>query len=256
MGSIFLQVAILVFVYMTVWYSVSLVLKRSDVADLAWGLGFICISLFLYLNNPQNPTIKIVSLLVFFWGSRLSWDIFDRLINSSEDYRYLQLRQQWGKWFYIRSFFQVYLLQGIFMFLISLGIIYASQSTANSLSLQIISGLVIWYIGFALEYVADTQLKDFINMPQNKGRLMTEGLWKFSRHPNYFGEVTQWWGIFILVANQQSLISLISPITITILILFVSGIPMLEKKYADRPDWQDYKNRTSAFVPWWPKIDK
>lgn len=253
MGTIFLQIAILIFVYMTIWFSVSVAIKRNDIADVAWGLGFICISLFLYLSYPQSTMIKMTSLLVFFWGSRLSWHIFNRLINSPEDYRYLTWRQEWGSWFYLRSYLQVYLLQGFFMLLISSSLIFASQSLTNSLSPQIIIGLAIWYFGFAFEYIGDRQLRDFINMPQNRGRLMTEGLWRYTRHPNYFGEVTQWWGIFILVASQQSLFAVISPLTITILILFVSGIPMLEKKYAGRPDWQEYKQKTSTFIPWFPK---
>ncbi len=253
MGPVFLQVAVLIFVYMTIWFSVSVALKRNDVADLAWGLGFIAISLFLVLINPNSPVLKLVSLLIFFWGSRLALHIFNRLINNSEDPRYLNWRNQWGSSFYLRSFFQVFMLQGLFMYLISLTIITSTQSTTTTLNYQIIIGIIVWYLGFVFEYVGDQQLKDFLNMPQNRGRLMTEGLWKYTRHPNYFGEVTQWWGIYILTFSLSTWYSILSPATITVLILFVSGIPLTEKHYSNRPDWQEYKERTSVFIPWWPK---
>ncbi len=253
MGSVFLQVAVLIFIYMTVWFSVAIALKRNDVADLAWGLGFIAISLFLVLSNPDNPVLKMISVLIFFWGSRLSLHIFGRLINSEEDPRYLAWRNEWGSSFYLRSFFQVFMLQGFFMYLISLSAIASTSSTSTTISPQIIIGLLVWYTGFVFEYVGDQQLRDFLNMPQNRGRLMTEGLWNYTRHPNYFGEVTQWWGIFILTFSASTWFSILSPLTITLLILFVSGVPLLEKRYAGRPDWQEYKSRTSVFIPWWPK---
>ncbi len=253
MGSVFLQVAILIFVYMFVWFSISVSLKRNDVADLAWGLGFITISIFLVLSSPNNPVLKLISVLVFFWGSRLALHIFNRLLSKEEDPRYLTWRNQWGKSFYIRSFFQVFMLQGLFMYLISLTLIHSTYSTVVNLTPQIVLGVLVWYLGFVFEYVGDQQLKDFLNMPQNRGRLMTEGLWKFTRHPNYFGEVTQWWGIFILGLSFSSWYTILSPLTITSLILFVSGVPLLEKHYAGRPDWEEYKSRTSIFIPWWPK---
>ena len=107
-------------------------------------------------------------------------------------------------------------------------------------------GLIVWIFGFYFESTADKQLSNHIKNPANKGKLMTTGLWKYSRHPNYFGEVTQWWGIFLL---SSSLFTIISPLTITLLILFVSGIPLLEKKYEGRPDWEEYKKKTSIFIP-------
>lgn len=109
-----------------------------------------------------------------------------------------------------------------------------------------ISGIIIWMIGFYFESTADKQLSEFIKNPENKGKLMTSGLYKYSRHPNYFGEVTQWWGIFLI---SGSLITIISPLTITLLILFVSGVPLLEKKYVGRSDWEEYKKKTSVFIP-------
>ncbi len=253
MGSVFLHVAVLIFVYMTVWFSISVALKRNDVADLAWGLGFIAISLFLALNNPENPVLKLVAVLIFLWGSRLAFHIFGRLIKGQEDPRYLAWRNEWGGNFYLRSFLQVFMLQGFFMFLISLSVISSTYSVVSSLDYQIVAGIMVWYFGFVFESTADQQLKDFVNRPQNRGQLMTDGLWKYSRHPNYFGEVTQWWGIFIITFSLDTWYSILSPLTITLLILFVSGVPLLEKRYEGRQGWLEYKKGTSIFIPWFPK---
>ncbi len=254
MTSVFFQVAFLVFIYMSVWFSVSVALKRNDVADFAWGLGFIIIGLYLFLQSPQNPTLTMVLILTTIWGTRLAFHIYLRLVNNTEDPRYLAWRQEWGKYFYLRSYFQVFLLQGFLMYLISLSIISATYSTQTSPSTTLVLGIAVWLIGFYFEHYGDKQLKDFLSNPANRGRIMTEGLWKYTRHPNYFGEVTMWWGIFTIVFNSNTWFSVLSPLTITTLILFVSGVPMLEKRYQGRPDFEEYKKRTSAFFPWFPKV--
>lgn len=253
MDSIFLQVAGLIFLYMTVWFSISVAIKRNDIADIAWGLGFIFISFFLLLQNPDSNYLKMITVLVTIWGTRLAWHIFLRAIKKTEDYRYAAWRKEWGKNFYLRSYLQVFLLQGLFMFLISTSIISSYFSKVESLTTLSIVGIAVWFLGFVFESVGDRQLKDFVSNPHNKGKIITTGLWKYTRHPNYFGEVTQWWGIYLLSLSNPSYYAIISPLTITILILFVSGVPMLEKKYEGRPDWQDYKNKTSVFIPWFLK---
>lgn len=243
--NIFLQVAILVFIYMNVWFLISLIVKRNDIADLAWGLGFVAVSWFTFLRSGYNLAQIVVTLLVSIWGLRLASHIYKRLKRTTEDKRYLAWRNEWGKYFLVRSYFQVYILQGIFLYLISISIIYINSNNIDFGIMQII-GIITWIIGFYFEYTSDKQLSDFIKNPANKGKLMTTGLWKYSRHPNYFGEVTQWWGIFLLAG---SLFTIISPLTITLLILFVSGVPLLEKKYEGRADWEDYKKTTSVFIP-------
>jgi steroid 5-alpha reductase family enzyme len=194
-----------------------------------------------------------VNSMVTIWGVRLSWYIYNRNKNKSEDSRYLEWRKTW-KNFYLRSFFQVFLLQGIFLFLISLPVIFINSSVSNSFGSVSIAGLLVWGLGFYFESTGDRQLKKFISNPVNKGKLMDRGLWRYSRHPNYFGEVTQWWGIFVIALSiSGSLFTIVGPITITTLILFVSGIPLLEKKYTDRLDFEEYKKRTSIFIPLPPR---
>jgi steroid 5-alpha reductase family enzyme len=239
--------------YMTLWIMISVIKKRNDVADIAWGIGFVFMAWLSFFISGFSFKAFLVNGLVTVWGFRLAWHIYNRNKNKPEDSRYLELRKTW-KHFYLRSFLQVFLLQGIFLFLISLPVIYINYSVSNDFGMTEFIGLLVWSIGFYFESVGDRQLKEFVSNPANRGKLMDKGLWKYSRHPNYFGEVTQWWGIFIIALSiPGSLFTIIGPLTITVLILFVSGVPLLEKKYAGRPDFESYKKRTSVFIPLPPK---
>lgn len=245
-----------VLAYMSVWFVISLLVRRNDIADTAWGLGFVGLSWLGYVLSPYRTSPALVTtLLVTMWGIRLSWHIFLRNRKKPEDYRYKAWREQWGSWFYVRSFLQVYLLQGILLFLIALPVTYQHlHRVSGTFTVWDGLGFLVWVIGFCIEAVADFQLRRFIRNPDNKGRLMTTGLWQYSRHPNYFGEVLQWWGIFLYaVAVPGGYVTVVGPITITLLILFVSGIPLLEKKYAGREDFVRYARQTSVFIPLPPK---
>lgn len=238
--------------YMTLWFIVSLIKKRNDVVDIAWGIGFVLLTWVSYIISDFPSTIGfIVGVLVSIWGIRLSWHIYLRNRGNPEDYRYNIYRKTWEKWFYLRSFVQIYLLQGALLFLVVLPVLLINDSKVYStLGLFNIFGLILWLIGFFFEVVGDLQLTKFIKKSENKGKLMREGLWRYTRHPNYFGEVTQWWGIWIIslgVTNEW--VGVIGPITITLLILFVSGVPLLEKKYEGRRDFEEYKKHTSKFFP-------
>lgn len=253
--SYYLILAGVLFVYMTFWFVLSLIKKRNDIADIAWGLGFILMSWFsLYLSGEYGLRSLIVCVLVSIWGLRLAIHIYERNKGKMEDYRYLAWRNEWGKWFYIRSYLQVYLLQGALLFLIVLPVLFINRSSQAELGLLDIIGVLVWLIGFYFESVGDSQLAKFIKDPLNKGKLMQSGLWAYTRHPNYFGEVTQWWGIWLIALSASvSWISIVGPLTITILILKVSGIPMLEKKMELNPEFAEYKRRVSKFFPLPPR---
>jgi steroid 5-alpha reductase family enzyme len=240
---------------MSLWFVVSLVKKRNDVADVAWGLGFILMSwTSMYLAGDFGMRGLIVSLLVSIWGLRLAWHIHNRNKGKTEDYRYLAWRNEWGKWFYLRSYLQVYLLQGALLFLIVFPVLLINRSVGSGLGLLDIIGVVVWLIGFYFESVGDAQLAKFIKDPANKGKLMQSGLWSYTRHPNYFGEVVQWWGIWLIALSlPMGWIGIVGPLTISILILKVSGIPMLERKMEENPAFADYKRRVSKFFPLPPR---
>lgn len=243
--------AIVIAVYMTSWFLVAILRKRNDVADTAWGIGFFVASLVpLILYGIQSFEQIVVTLLVLIWGARLSSHIHIRNKNRSEDPRYLAWRQTWT-WFYTRSFFQIFMLQGILLILVVSPVLFINTYEMNNLTWPFFIGLIIWIIGFTFETVGDKQLKTFIQNPENKGKIMNQGLWAYTRHPNYFGEVTQWWGLYIIaLAVPYGIWSIIGPLTITTLILFVSGVPMLEKSFTGKPGWEEYKRRTSVFIPW------
>lgn len=255
MLEIFLSVGIVIFLYMSCWFVLAALTKRNDVADIAWGLGFITVVYYLYaLSQNTSPQFSLILLLTTLWGVRLAIHIYRRFIKRKEDSRYTEMKKSWGKWYYFRTYLQVFVLQGFIMLLISMSAIIASQSYSTSLHLLNFVGMVIWMYGFFFETVGDLQLNQFISNPKNKGKLMTTGLWQYTRHPNYFGEVSQWWGIFLIVITLPlGYLAIISPLTITYMILKVSGIPMLEKKYEGRQDFAEYKSKTSAFFPWFPR---
>jgi len=249
--SNYLLLALILFGYMSLWFLISVAKKRNDVADVAWGLGFILLtwnSFFLFSSFSLRGLIA--SILVSIWGSRLAWHIHRRNRNKKEDYRYLAWRQEWGRFFYVRSYFQVYLLQGALLYLIIVPVLLINSNVGSSFNVIDGLGILVWLFGFFFEAVGDAQLARFLQDPANRGKIMQSGLWRYSRHPNYFGEVTQWWGLFLLALSLPSgWLGIIGPLTITILILKVSGIPMLEKKMAENPEFAEYKRRTSIFIP-------
>lgn len=237
-------------------FIVSIIIKRNDIADVAWGPGIalVAITSFLLTTNPSF-TQSVVTTLICVWALRLGIRVgLKNVRKPGEDPRYKRWRDSWGKWFYIRSFFQVFVLQVGLMIVLGYGAIHLSLFGSNDTWWFIAAGTCIWIFGFLFESVSDWQLDHFITNPANKGKLMRYGLWKYSRHPNYFGEVTMWWGLWIMIIPTPfSLLALISPVTITLLILFVSGIPLLEAMFKDHPEFAEYKRTTNVFVPWWPK---
>lgn len=243
------------FLYMSSWFIFSLIRQRNDVADVAWGLGFVLLAWTSFAISPQVSLLTlVVNLLVSIWGLRLAWHIHTRNKGKGEDYRYLAWRKEWGKWFYLRSYFQVYILQGILLYVVVFPVLFINLHTGIELGILSILGLAVWLLGFSFEVVGDAQLARFIKNPDNKGKLMQTGLWAYTRHPNYFGEVTLWWGIWLLALSlPYGWITILGPVTITTLILKVSGVPMLEKKMEENPEFVEYKRRVSMFFPLPPR---
>jgi steroid 5-alpha reductase family enzyme len=244
-----------IWAYETLWFLLAWVRGRNDVADIAWGFGFIVVSGVSLTLGDANPIRGLLlSGLVFLWGARLALHIHARNARRGEDLRYRQWREAWGRWFLLRSYLQIYLLQGALLVVVAIPVIFANASPNTPLGMLDLLGLVIWLTGFLFETLGDWQLLAFMHNPANKGKLMTTGLWRYTRHPNYFGEVLLWWGAWLIVcAIPNGWMTLIGPLTITFLILKVSGIPMLERHYAGRADFEAYKRRTSVFLPLPPR---
>ena len=251
MTRIFLICSGAILLYMTCWFLAAQIRGRNDIADVAWGLGFILVAAASLVSaGVYSARGLLVSGLVLVWGVRLALHIHSRNRGRGEDPRYRKWREEWGKWFVLRSFLQVFMLQGVLLLMVAAPVMFANQAPPAPLGRLDLIGLIVWLYGFGFEVIGDWQLRAFIRNPANKGKLMTRGLWRYTRHPNYFGEVTLWWGIWLItLAVPGGWMTVIGPLTLTFLILKVSGIPMLEKPYEDRVDFQEYKRRTSAFFP-------
>lgn len=243
--------------FMTVLFVIARLLKRTDIIDAAWGPAFIVAAVASFVIGGQVIGANIQTLLlvlVSIWGTRLSYTITCRLISHDEDKRYVELRKKWKGNEALNTFVRIFLVQAILATIVSTAVIHANSNDTTSLNVFALIGCVIWIIGFFFEVVGDWQLKTFLANPKNKGKLMIRGLWAYTRHPNYFGEATMWWGIAIIVlGTAYGWVGLITPVIISYLLLFVSGVPMTEKAFEGRPGWESYKKRTSKFLPTLPR---
>lgn len=239
-----------------VWvYSVRL--KDASIVDIFWGLGFVLASFFYFQRTGDFTMRKLLLLaLVSIWGLRLSIHIFIRNVGKPEDHRYKNFRKHYGeKRYWWVSLFQVFLLQGFLVWLISAPLLAVNYySSENHLNVFDFIAISIWLVGFMFEAGGDYQLARFKAKPENKGRVLNTGFWKYTRHPNYFGDATVWWSYAIFSVAAGSVLPVLSSVLMTWLIIKVSGVSMLEKSLIDKkPGYTKYVNKTNAFFPWFPK---
>lgn len=251
----FLLSGLLILACVTLLWLLSLALKNAAIVDIFWGAGFVLVAWFTALQTAPLTTRQIILLaLVTTWGARLSFHILLRNHNKPEDFRYAAWRAQYGKHWGWVSFLQVFLLQGALLWLISAPLVAGlSPQTGDRLWSLVPLAAAIWGLGFYFESIGDWQLAKFKSDPQNKGKIMTQGVWAYTRHPNYFGDAAQWWGFYLLALPSGAWWTIFSPILMTYLLLNVSGVTMLEKALQERPGYAEYARRTSAFFPWPPR---
>ncbi len=247
--------ALVILAYMTVLFFIAQVRRDNSIVDIGWGFGFILVALTVLLVQEEfTPRQLIVTALIALWGFRLSGRILKRNWGKGEDFRYRKWREEWGKYFTLRSYFQVFMLQGFFMWLISIPVVIIAARPVPEFHWLDFAGIAIWLVGFYFEAVGDWQLDRFLADKQNRGKILDTGLWRYSRHPNYFGEVVMWWGIYAISLSQDwGWAGIIGPLTITVLILFVSGVPLLERSMMNNQKYRAYAKRTSSFFPLPPK---
>lgn len=246
---------IFILFYMSSWFLVSLKSKRYDVIDVAWGPGFIMIVLLSFYFRELGLDLRslFIIILIILWGLRLFFHTFHRNMKQGEDWRYHEWHNDSSCKYLLCTFFQVFIFQGALMMIVSLPLAYSLSLTFLPMYDINYLGVILASLGLVLETVADLQRSNFLNIEINKDKLMTSGLWRFSRHPNYLGEIVFWWGIYFLIwglANSWMLI--IAPLTISYMLIFVSGLPT-EKKYHGRKDYIEYKRKTSPLLLWFPK---
>lgn len=257
MLALYLNAGLIIFGLMIALWLLSLLLRDASIVDIFWGTGFVVASWSYALTAPDpDPTRRALILaLSTLWGLRLSLHIGRRNLGKGEDYRYRQWRDEEGPSWWWKSLLRVFLLQGLLMWVISAPLLAANANVAASgLNFFDVLGGVVWLVGFFFEAVGDFQLSRFKADPSNKGKLLTSGLWRYTRHPNYFGDATQWWGFYLIAAAAGGWFTVFSPLLMTYLLVRVSGVAMLEKSLEKKkPGYGDYIRRTNAFIPWFPR---
>lgn len=243
--------ALFVFVYMTLWYVVASLAGRSDLIDVAWGLGFILLTM-LILVSYENASIRpiLVSFLVFMWGLRLSLYIYLRSSRGTENLRYRKLREEWGRLFFLRSYFQIFILRGVLLVLIAVPVLYINTFGGGEIGYLDYLGAGLWLLGFALEAAGDRQLSRFLKTSGNKGKLLKSGLWAISRHPNYLGEVLQWSGIFLIALSlPYGYLTIIGPLAVVLMISKSISASAIEKNISQNQEILEYKKNTGVLFP-------
>jgi steroid 5-alpha reductase family enzyme len=253
------------------WF-LSLFKKDVSIVDIYWGAAFILLGAVYAVMGPLisgpkgHDPLSLIFILTCIWGGRLTVHLWKRNSKLPEDRRYTQMRIGREKYFGIWSLGFVFLFQGLLSWWISLPVAFAQSlnwlPTAYGFQWNIVTviGLLVWVVGFSFETIGDRQLVQFKKNPDNRGKVMDQGLWKYTRHPNYFGDACLWWGFWIMSVGASgefwflTLLTVLSPVTMTFFLLNVSGVSMLEKDIGSRrPKYSDYIQKTSAFFPWPPK---
>ena len=254
MLTLFLQASLIIFVLVTLLWLWSVVIKNASIFDIFWGLGFVIVNTY-YFFNSESPTNRqiLVLILVAIWGIRLAAYLAWRNIGKGEDYRYRDFRQKYGPdrywWF---SYFQVFLLQGALLMIISLPLLPIHVNSVDLNTFDYLA-ILVWCIGFIFEAGGDFQLTRFKSNPENKGKVLNTGCWKYTRHPNYFGDATVWVSYALFCIASGSYWQIIGTGIMILFLLKVSGVAMLEKTLKEtKPQYRAYIEKTNAFLPWFP----
>ena len=243
--------AVVIVVIMVITWLVSLARHDAGIVDPVWPLGFVAVAITgAIAGGGALATRMLLLALVGIWGLRLSAHLFRRNLGAGEeDFRYRAMRERRGERFWIISLFTVFLLQGVLMWVVSLPVqLAATSSTGVGWA---VAGTVLWAVGLGFEAVGDAQLTRFKADPASRGQVLDTGLWRYTRHPNYFGDALVWWGIFVVAAGTGvGAWGVVGPLLMTVLLVKVSGAALLERDIAERrPGYAEYVRRTSGFIP-------
>jgi len=254
--SVLLLNAVVIATLLTVLWLISLKLRDVSIIDLFWGLGFVIIAWITYADSiREQPTCYLLPLMVTVWGLRLSGYLTYRNWGHGEDKRYAAMRKQAGPAFAWRSLITVFWLQGLLMWLIAVPLQLGIPANRGVVNLWTYAGVSLWGVGLLFESIGDWQLLRFKAQPDNQGKVLDRGLWRYTRHPNYFGDCLVWWGFWLIaVSPGLHFWTIFSPVLMSILLMFVSGVSLLERDLkSSKPEYAEYIRRTSPFFPWFPR---
>jgi len=246
-----------VMISMHIFFAIGTWKKNHTIVDVAWGLSFVIVAHIAFWTRGgfTVPTV-LVLVMVTIWGLRLASHIHVRSRGQEEDERYKFMRESLEKRGHalLNSYLRIYLMQGLMALIIAAPIVMINCSTEKGITWLYWLGTAVWLFGFLWEVIGDYQLKRFVSVEENQGHVMTKGLWKYTQHPNYFGEVTLCWGVFLIALNVQGgWLTFFGPFLITFILLYVTGVPLVEKMFRNSKEFVEYQKRTSKFVPWFPK---
>jgi steroid 5-alpha reductase family enzyme len=245
-------------VYVLALWLLSLPLHDVSIVDPGWGFGFVIVAWIAFAVGDGCPGRRwLMALLVSVWGLRLAgYLLLRKLRDPGEDPRYGEWRERHGSRFALISLFTVFLLQGLLIWIVSLPV-QAAAPQPDALGVLDWAGVAFWAVGLFFEAVGDRQLSRFRADPANKGKVMDSGLWRYTRHPNYFGDFMVWWGIYLVAASTGGAWwTVIAPIVMSTLLIRVSGKGLLEERMQTRPGYPEYLARTSGFFPLPPRSNK
>jgi len=258
MGHAMLVSAIAITALMLVMWVVSVLMKNASIVDIVWGLGFVLVAWVVRLTTDQGDDARqwLLVAMTTVWGVRLATYLFVRNHGNGEDYRYRAMRKHYGPRFGVISLYSVFGLQGLLMFVVSLPVQLGQADATPGLGVVAAIGVVLWTVGMFFESVGDAQLAQFKKNPDSAGKVMNEGLWRYTRHPNYFGDACVWWGIGLVAAETGTgAWGLIGSAVMTFLLRRVSGVTMLEKTIGRRRHgYDEYIRTTSPFIPRPPRV--
>lgn len=243
-------------IVISIWFVLVPLTKNVGLVDLAWGLLYVVtVWVQVILTHSTHVISYILTAAVTLWGLRLFMYLAIRNWNKKEDFRYTQMKKKWTKFHYLNIYIKVFIFQALLAYVVSLPIQVSFKMTYEWSLVSVIvlsSGLLLFTIGFIFEVLADTQLKAFKSNPNNQGKILTTGVWSLSRHPNHFGDFLVWWGFFFISFSSLDITfiwAIIGPLIMSYLLRYVSGVPLLEKKYKDNDVYQAYAKVTPIFLP-------
>lgn len=246
-----------IMVALTLLWGFSVAIRDASIIDIFWGFGFVlCNFVTLTLIDADvAPRQWLVHALVTLWGLRLSIHLLMRNAGKGEDYRYQRWREQGGPNWWLKTWYRVYLFQGAIMLVVAAPVIVVNQEGSQpALGWLDYIGIVVWLTGFLFEVVGDQQLANFKQDPENRDKVMNRGLWRYTVHPNYFGDATQWWGLWLIVASVPGgFWTFVGPLVMTTVFIKISNGVLERALSRRRPGYDDYIIRTSRFFPMPPK---
>lgn len=244
--------ALAIVIMMLLVWLISLKMRDASVVDIAWGSGFVVVAWVSFSLSDGNSTRSLLlTVLTTVWGLRLAFYLAKRNLGHGEDFRYQSMRRKHGKRFAFVSLYTVFGIQGLLMWIVSLPVQLGQVTLEPNFGAIGVAGVVAWIIGMFFEAVGDAQLAKFKRDPANKGVVMNRGLWRYTRHPNYFGDACVWWGLGLIAAETSvGLYALVGPVLMTFLLVKVSGAAMLDRALLKRkPGYEQYVATTSGFIP-------